>query len=426
MSDLPYEHPAGSTVLRNAMRKQTSAQDRIIIFSLWLLVFAASSQIMIISPLLPRISEALDTSKALLGNLASAYAVMVGICALITGPFSDKIGRRRILKYGTGFMAAALFLHALADSFWMLFAFRALAGVAGGILSGSAVAYVGDYFVYEKRGWASGWVMSGIAMGQILGVPLGTVLAEQLGFRWAFIAFGIVMAAAFFLIHTKVPQPDIRLYDGRITLKGSLRKYLVLLSRSSVRAAALAHLFMFLSMSVYIVFLPTWLEEKFQVSGMAIASLFFIGGIANVMTGPQAGRLSDLIGRKGMILISCAGFAIIMVSTTLVVHQFWVAYPLFFLTMILIAMRISPLQALTTALVPDNRRGATMSLMMAIGQMGYGLGGSIAGPAFAYAGYLSNTLIGAFFILGMGFTVWKFIPEPRMRAIKEEEQEEAA
>ena len=408
------------------MKHRTNAQDRVIIFSLWLLVFAASSQIMIISPLLPQISEALGTSKAILGNLASAYAVMVGVSAIITGPFSDKVGRRRILMAGTGFMAAALFLHGLADSFWMLFTLRALAGVAGGILSGSAVAYVGDYFPYEKRGWASGWIMSGIAMGQILGVPLGTVLSEYFGFRWAFIAFGIVMAAAFFLVNRKVPQPNVRLSKGPITIKSALKRYGVLLSRSSVRAAAVAHLTMFLAMSVYIVFLPTWLEEKFQVSGVAIASLFFIGGVANVLTGPQAGKLSDIIGRKGMILISCGGFAIVMIATTLVVKEFWVAYPLFFITMILIAMRISPIQALTTALVPDNRRGATMSLMMAIGQMGYGIGGSIAGPAFAYAGYLSNTLIGAFFILTMGFTVWKFIPEPRMRAVKEEKQEEAA
>ncbi len=408
------------------MKKRTSSQDRSIIFSLWLLVFAASSQIMIISPLLPEIAKTLGTSKAILGNLATAYAVMVGVSALVTGPFSDKVGRRRILMAGTGFMAAALFLHGLADSFWMLFTLRALAGIAGGILSGSAVAYVGDHFPYEKRGWASGWVMSGIAMGQILGVPMGTVLSDYLGFRWAFIAFGIVMAIAFFLINSKVPQPNVRLYQGPITIKGSLKRYGVLLSRSSVRAAAAAHLMMFLAMSVYIVFLPTWLEEKFQVSGVAIASLFFIGGVANVLTGPQAGRLSDVIGRKGMILISCAGFALVMIATTFVVKEFWVAYPLFFLTMILIAMRISPLQALTTALVPDNRRGATMSLMMAIGQMGYGIGGTIAGPAFAYAGYVSNTLIGAFFIITMGFTVWKFIPEPKMRAVKEEEQEEAA
>ncbi len=407
------------------MKKRTDRKDRIIIFSIWLLVFAASSQIQIISPLLPEISEALNTPKAILGNLTSSYAVMVGISAIVTGPFSDKIGRRRILKYGSGFMALALFLHGLADSFWELFIFRALAGVAGGILSGSAVSYVGDHFPYEKRGWAAGWIMSGIAMGQILGVPAGKVLGGYFGFHWAFLTFGFVMSAAFLLIHYRVPQPNVRLYKGPITIGGSLKRYGVLLSRRSVRAAAIAHLLMFLAMSVYIVFLPTWLEESFQASDLGIASLFCIGGIANVMTSPQAGKLSDVIGRKGLILTSCSGFALIMLATTFLVKEFWVAYPLFFFTMILIAMRISPMQALTTSLVPDSRRGATMSLMMAIGQMGYGIGGSLSGPAYAYYGFFSNTLIGAVFILAMGVTVWKFIPEPRMKALRNEEKEAA-
>jgi predicted MFS family arabinose efflux permease len=263
-------------------------------------------------------------------------------------------------------------------------------------------------------------------MGQILGVPMGKMLGHFFGFHWAFMAFGLVMVMAFFLIHYKVPQPNVRLSEGPITFFGSLKRYGVLLSRSSVRAAAAAHLMMFLAMSVYIVFLPTWLETEFEVSWVGIALLFGTGGVANVLTGPQAGKLSDMIGRKGLILISCAGFAAIMIATTFVMKAFWVAYPLFFLTMILIAMRISPMQALTTALVPDNRRGATMSLMMAIGQMGYGIGGSISGPAFAYYGFFSNTLIGAVFILAMGFTVWKFIPEPRMRPVQERENEEAA
>ena len=38
-------------------------------------------------------------------------------------------------------------------------------------------------FHMEKEGWANGWIMSGIALGQIIGIPLGTYLAEELGFK---------------------------------------------------------------------------------------------------------------------------------------------------------------------------------------------------------------------------------------------------
>ncbi|MEL7833396.1 MFS transporter [Fodinibius sp. Rm-B-1B1-1] len=385
-----------------------------IIFSLWLLVFASSSQIMIIAPILPRISEQLAVSEALLGTLVTSYAVMVGICALITGPISDKIGRRRILLIGTGLMTFALFLHGLVFNFVSFLSVRGLAGAAGGILSGASVSYVGDYFPYERRGWANGWIMSGIAMGQILGIPIGTILAEYMGFRAPFIAFSVLMLFALLLIWITVPQPNVQLQKAKITVLGAIRKYLLMLRKPEIVASAISYFLMFLSLSVYVIYLPSWLEETFAVSGNEIAMLFLVGGVANVITGPQAGKLSDLWGRKSIIIFSCLGLATVMAFTVPAVTSFWVAYILFFLIMVLVAMRISPFQALTTELVSARKRGTLMSLLVAIGQVGYGLGGTIAGPAYVSHGYLSNTIIGATMIFGMAFIVWKYLPEPEL------------
>lgn len=397
------------------MIKKQEGNPYLIIFALWLLVFAASSQVMIISPILPRISDQLGTPLEILGNLVTVYAVMVGLFAIIMGPLSDKIGRRKILLIGTGGISLFLFLHGLVDSFLGLLVVRALAGMAGGVLSGSAVSYVGDYFPYEKRGWANGWIMSGIAMGQILGIPLGTVLADLFGFRIPFVLFGAVMSLTFILILFKVPQPNVELSKDKVTIKGSLSKYYKLLQRSEVRAVAAAYVMVFLSISVYIVYLPTWLESTFGVSGTTIATLFFVGGVANVITGPIAGKISDRIGRKKIIIISCIGLSFVMFITTFVIVEFWISYVIFFAAMVLIAMRISPFQALSTQLIKSDNRGSLMSLLVAIGQIGYGVGGSIAGPFYVQSGYVSNTVIGTFMILIMAYIVWKHVPEPELR-----------
>jgi len=398
----------------------------IIIFSIWLMVFASSSQIMIISPILPRISEQLDIAATLLGTLVTSYAIMVGACALIAGPVSDKIGRRKILLYGSGGMSLALALHSVAFDYYSLLTVRALAGVAGGILSGSAVAYVGDYFPYEKRGWANGWIMSGIAAGQILGIPMGTVLAEHTGFRIPFLVFGIVMSLAFILIYRYVPQPNVALNEGRITIVNTLKRYYEILQRREVIAASATYILMFFSISVYIVFLPTWLETEFNVSGDAIATIYLVGGLANVLVGPQAGKISDKFGRKNIIIISCYGTAITMSITTFAILEFWHAYILFFLTMVLVAARISPFQALVTELVTSEKRGLMMSLMVSIGQIGYGLGGAIAGPAYVSSGYVSNTFIGAATVIVMGLIIWKFLPEPELKTTVEQNVETTA
>ncbi len=399
------------------------SEQYVVLFALWLMVFSASSQVIIISPILPRIGEALAVPEALLGTLVTSYAVMLSVFALIIGPISDKFGRRRVLLIGSGFMTISLLLHGVADTYFSLLAVRALAGAAGGTLSGAAVAYVGDYFPYHRRGWANGWVMSGIAFGQIIGIPIGTLLADLINYRWPFLMFSLTMGAAFVLIWRGVPQPDVKRDQRNLSLKRAIRDYVGLIKNPVTGSAAATYFLMFMSIGFFVIYLPAWLETSLNVSGGAIASLFLIGGLANVITGPLAGKLSDRIGRKPLVISSCTGLAIVMLLTTYVIHSMWMAYVMFGLAMIMIAMRISPLQSLLSALIPDARRGILMSLAVAVGQVGIGISGAVAGPMYAEYGYLSNSVLGAIAIALMAVLVWKVLPEPTGEKIEEGEGE---
>ena len=370
---------------------------------------------MIISPILPQIGDDLGIADAALGTLVSAYSLMVGIFAILSGPVSDRIGRRRILLIGCGTMTVALMLHTLVSDYASFLAVRVFAGMAGGILSGAAVSYIGDYFPYERRGWATGWVMSGSALGQIAGIPIGIVLAGQWGFKAPFYIFAVTMAATILLLFFRVPQPPGKQSLEQLTVGKAAADYAAMLRRPEVAWAAVAYFVMFLGVSIFTVYLPTWLERDLGISGNELALMFAVGGIANVLTGPQAGKWSDRIGRKGIILLACIGLSSLMLLTVPLVTNLITACVFFFLTMMLVAMRISPFSALLTALVNDDRRGSLMSLAVALGQMGFALGGAIAGPLFAGMGYSANTVLGAIFVLAMGLIVWFFIPEPPIR-----------
>ncbi len=391
---------------------QPKASTGIIIFALWMLVFAASSQIMIITPILPRIGEELAIGEAALGTLVSAYSIMVGIFAIVAGPVSDKIGRRRILLLGTAIMTGALLMHHFVVGYYSFLAVRVGAGCAGGILSGSAVSYIGDYFPYNRRGWATGWVMSGMAFGQIAGIPIGIVLAGAYGFKAPFYLFAAAMAATFVLIWFRVPQPDVQLATGRLTVASAVRNYRAMLARSEIAAAAVAYFTMFLGVSFFVVYLPYWLEQSLGASPNAIATLFVVGGIANVLTGPQAGKLSDRIGRKRIIILSSVGLSVVMLLTTVLVREFWAAYFLYFIIMVLVAMRLSPFSALLTTLVSAERRGSLMSMTLALGQIGFAVGAAAAGPLYSRFGYGSNTVLGAAAVLIMAGIVAYLVPEP--------------
>jgi predicted MFS family arabinose efflux permease len=57
-----------------------------------------------------------------------------------------------------------------------------------------------------------------------------------------------------------------------------------------------------------------------------------------------------------------------------------------------------------------------MSLTVALGQVGFAVGGALAGPLYAARGYASNALVGAVSVLCMGLIVWFFLPEPARAA----------
>lgn len=405
--------PASPSEPRREPPPRSGAEAYIIVFTLWLLVFSSASQTMILSPILPMIGDQLDIADAVLGTLVSVYSIMVGVFAILAGPVSDKFGRRRILILGCGTMTLALALHGFVTGYLSFVAVRVFAGSAGGMLSGAAVSYIGDYFPYEQRGWATGWVMSGSAFGQIFGIPLGILMASRWGFRAPFWLFAVTMALTVLLLVLRVPQPDVRLSRHRLSVGRAASDYVAMLRRPEIAWAAAAYFMMFLGVSIFVIYLPTWLERDVGITGDQIAVMFLFGGIANVLTGPRAGQLSDRIGRKKIILLACVGLSMLMVTTVSVVTGPVQAYVFFFITMILVAMRISPFSALLTALVSDERRGSLMSLTVALGQVGFALGGAVAGPLFADVGYFSNTVLGAVAVLAMGLIVWFFVPEPR-------------
>ena len=399
--------------------------------ALWLLVFTAASQTIIITPILPVIGEELAVGDRWLGTLVQVYSWALAAAALFMGPVSDRIGRRRVLLIGAGSMAGALALHGLATSFEALLGARLLAGLCGGMLSGAAVSYVGDAVPYERRGWATGVVMSGVPVGIVLGVPVGRVLAAGLGFRVPFLAFAVLMVGVFLLVLTVVPQPRVRLDETRLTLREFVRGYRRILEARDNRAAALVYFLMYLGLGLLIAYLPIWISQTYSLDvslfgapltlfGLPIdfiATLFSVGGLASVFVGPWAGSLSDRTGRKPMILASCIGLGVVTLLLTYVVQERWVLYAIYVAIMGLFALRASPLQALLTALVPGRQRGTLMSLVIAVGQIGTGAGALAAGFLYEAWGYRAVTFVSAATVVALAVVVWLYLPEPTEQAV---------
>ena len=95
---------------------QTSLRTYGILLSLWLMVFTAASQTIIVTPILPLIGEELGVAASLLGLLVTVYSLALAVAAVVMGPISDRIGRRQVLLIGSGTLAVMLLLHGLVQT----------------------------------------------------------------------------------------------------------------------------------------------------------------------------------------------------------------------------------------------------------------------------------------------------------------------
>jgi predicted MFS family arabinose efflux permease len=171
---------------------------------------------------------------------------------------------------------------------------------------------------------------------------------------------------------------------------------------------------MFLGVSLFVVYLPTWLERDLGATANQIALLFLIGGIANVIVGPQAGEaLGPDRAQEHHAAVVRWALRSSCCSRPSVVTLLAIAYVFFFLVMVLVAMRIGPFSALLTALVSDERRGSLMSLTVALGTGGIRRREAVADPVYAGVRVHGHELHGlGASVLGMGLIVWLLVPEP--------------
>ena len=387
-----------------------------IIAPLWLTAFIVSCQLFIVAPLLPIIQDELlnqtPPTDFALGFLGTAYSVVLAFSTLIAGPISDRVGRRRVLVVGTALIAVVLLLHGVAVHYESFLIMRALAGMATGVYSGSMVAFVGDYFPYKRRGWATGWILTGVACGQILGMPAGILLANAYGFQTPFIVFGGMMVLASAMAWWYLPQPSVKYEEVPFSIPAVLRTYGKLLQSRGPRAGVVIYFLLFASLGVFLFFFPKWLEEDVGISIQQLALLFVIGGIGIVVGTTSGGVLSDRFGRKPILMFACLALTLVLPFVTFWVQGFTGAAVVTALILTLGAMRTGPIMALLTALTAHTQRGSMMGLAVASGQFGLGVATAAAGWLYEHPGFLYNVIAGTIAIVLMAWVVWRLLPEP--------------
>lgn len=257
------------------------------VYILGLSVFALGTSEFMLSGLLPPIADDMNVSIPRAGLLISAFAIGMVVGAPLLAVATLRLPRRTTLialisVFGLGQVAGAL-----APTYEVLFASRVISAFAcaGFWAVGAAVAIA--MVPVNSRARAMAVMIGGLSIANVLGVPLGAFLGENLGWRSAFWAVGAASAVALAGVATLIPR--IPLPDEKPQLKRELAIYRDRQVWLSIVLTALAAGGVFCAFS-YLAPLLT------DVAGLdsgwvpTVLALFGIGALIGTMIG---GRVAD-------------------------------------------------------------------------------------------------------------------------------------
>lgn len=160
-------------------------------FNLPVLILIASSFMLgmsefIMVGILPDIAVGLKVSEATVGNLVSLFAFVYAPVTPLGSALSARFPRFATHMTLIGVFLAGNLLCAFAPNYAVLMAGRILIALVSGTLVAIAMTYAPDVTTDTFRTKFIAWVFSGFSIASVVGVPVGTWVANTFGWRWAF------------------------------------------------------------------------------------------------------------------------------------------------------------------------------------------------------------------------------------------------
>lgn len=249
--------------------------------------FALGMASYVTAGLIPLIESAFAVPVAAAAQLVTAFTLAYGLGSPVVVALLPVQHQRAALLAALGVFALANVASAFASDFAWLLAFRALAGIGSGVYLAAGIAAVATLSP-SRRGRAIAMVMAGMASGTVLGVPLGLLLAERLGWAsafWSVAAVGALALAGLAGRLPSLPAPEPVALRRKLRLLADVRVVMILLVSL---CAAIA------SLGMYTFIAPFLAAPEYGGVGSVTPYLWVwgIGGVlGSVLIGPIADRV---------------------------------------------------------------------------------------------------------------------------------------
>ena len=350
---------------------------------LWLLAltqFTLIMDFMVMMPLGPQIMAAFAIGPAAFATAVSTFSWCAGLSGLFAATYIDRFDRRRLMLFMYALFALSNLACALAPSFaWLLLA-RAFAGIASGVIGSLVLTIIGDVIPAQRRGAATGTVMTAFSLAAVAGVPAGVLLGAHFGWASSFYLLALLSVLIWAACRKLVPPLREHLVATPTPLSQTLPALWHLGSQPNHLRAFLLTFTMMVSHMMVIPFIAPTLVANHGVRPDQLAWIYMAGGAATFFTSRAIGRLSDRYGKRLMFcVIGAVSIAPILFLTHLPNLSFVAILAFFPIFMVAMSGRMIPMQALLTTVPDPARRGAFMSLNSATQSLGTGCGAWLGG-----------------------------------------------
>lgn len=194
----------------------------IALLALAISAFGIGTTEFVIMGLLPQVASAFGVSIPTAGHLVTGYALGVVIGAPLLTALATKLPRKTMVIGLMALFGAGNLASAFAPSFHLLLVARVISALPHGAFFGVGAVIATELSRPERRARAVSLMFAGLTVANIVGVPVSTLLGQQLGWRATFVAVAGIAAIATVALAVLVPSME---RPGDVSLRTEVRTF---------------------------------------------------------------------------------------------------------------------------------------------------------------------------------------------------------
>ncbi|TPF78314.1 MULTISPECIES: MFS transporter [unclassified Bifidobacterium] len=267
----------------------TARTDRFFTLPVVILIFASfmlgMSEFVVVG-ILPDIATGLKVSEVTVGNLVAIFAFMYAPCTPLGSAISGRFPRFATYLTLMGVFLAGNVLCAFAPNYPVLLAARLLIASVSGTLVAIAMTFAPDVTQEHYRTKFIAWVFSGFSIASVVGVPIGTYIANTFGWRVTFYLISALTVALMVLMFTVLPR------NSHIVKVGFLSQFRLFFDRR-IHLGVLIVVCGAGSSYVFYTYLTPILRDEVHLPGRYVSLGLVVYGVACLWSNLYAGKLAE-------------------------------------------------------------------------------------------------------------------------------------